>query len=263
MALSPEALLKHQADQAFVNLALVLGLYSLVYFVFNGFEPTKRFFKRWRFNQGTYPGRLIVDLEILRTARSVIICSALDASIMYMRARYGWFPLISGDDWTPRALSEEFKADPTTFLSRTAAILLWADFHFYFTHRLLHTSYLFKHVHSVHHESKNPDAFSGLSFHYAEALLYFTSLLGCLFIPMSLAMFTAFRWGLLISPVGHNSAGPRPHGQYYPALWEDHWLHHVIVTKNFASGLLPFGGIWDNLLGTRYIPEKYRKEKAT
>ena len=56
-------------------------------------------------------------------------------------------------------------------------LITWADFHFYFTHRLLHKEPFFSNIHSSHHQSYNPHPFSSLSFHTAEAFVYFTSLL--------------------------------------------------------------------------------------
>jgi sterol desaturase/sphingolipid hydroxylase (fatty acid hydroxylase superfamily) len=250
---------RYFVDNLFISLSLVLGVYSLVYFIFNGYEPTKLVLQKYRFNQAKYPDRLIVDLEILRTTRSVLISCLIDAFIVYQREKYGWFPLLTGDQWSFQAFLNEVFSRPLRTISVGGLMLLWADFHFYFTHRLLHTHYLFTHVHSVHHQSKNPNAYSGLSFHWLEAAIYFSSLFGCLFIPMSLASYSVLKWGLLLAPAGHNSAGPLPHGKRYPQVWEDHYLHHIIVTKNYGSGLLPFNGIWDNLLGTTYIQGDFRE----
>jgi hypothetical protein len=58
----------------------------------------------------------------------------------------------------------------------SAAVVI-GDSHFYWTHRLLHTvPWLYKHVHRTHHLSTSPGPLSGLSFHPAESLLYFSSL---------------------------------------------------------------------------------------
>jgi len=258
--MTPDQVWDYQVNYGLLlNLVVVLGLYSTVYFAFNGFEPTRKRLQKWRFSQDKYPDQLIVDLEVLRLVRSVVICSMIDAAVLHLREQYGWFPLLTGDEYGVSALLKELFEQPGILIATTVVLLLWADFHFYFTHRLLHTAWLFANIHSVHHQSKNPDAFSGLSFHWLEAGIYFSSLLGCAFIPMSLATFVAFRFGLLIAPIGHNSAGPLPHGQRFPQPFEDHYLHHIVVTKNFASGLFPYGGIWDNLLGTAFVPIDYRK----
>lgn len=55
--------------------------------------------------------------------------------------------------------------------------IFWSDIHFYVVHRLLHISWLYKHIHSIHHESFNPEPFAGLSFHPLEAIIYYSSLL--------------------------------------------------------------------------------------
>ena len=54
-------------------------------------------------------------------------------------------------------------------------MFLWGDFHFYWTHRLLHTPWFYKSVHKTHHESYNPDPFSGLSMHWFESAVYFSA----------------------------------------------------------------------------------------
>lgn len=51
------------------------------------------------------------------------------------------------------------------------ALFLWNEIHFYMCHRLLHTKWLYKHVHYLHHKSVTPTSYSTYSFHYIEALL--------------------------------------------------------------------------------------------
>ena len=45
----------------------------------------------------------------------------------------------------------------------------YGDTHFYWFHRMLHLPWLYKNVHKYHHESYNPDPFSGLSMHPIES----------------------------------------------------------------------------------------------
>ena len=61
-------------------------------------------------------------------------------------------------------------------------VMLWADLHFYASHRLLHAyKSLYRYVHKVHHRSHNTDPWSGLSMHPIEQLIYFSAMLvGCL-----------------------------------------------------------------------------------
>lgn len=57
-----------------------------------------------------------------------------------------------------------------------ASVVMLDYFHdawFYMTHRMLHSRALFRHVHALHHRSSVPTAFSGYSFHWAEAVLVF------------------------------------------------------------------------------------------
>ena len=63
----------------------------------------------------------------------------------------------------------------TVLFGGIVLMYIWGDFHFYWTHRLLHTQMLYKAVHKVHHQSFNPDPFSGLSMHWFESAIYFSS----------------------------------------------------------------------------------------
>jgi lathosterol oxidase len=53
------------------------------------------------------------------------------------------------------------------------SVLLFLTAHdawFYWTHRLMHRPYWFKHAHAVHHQSRPPTAWAAMSFHPWEAL---------------------------------------------------------------------------------------------
>jgi len=55
--------------------------------------------------------------------------------------------------------------------------------HFYCIHRLIHTPFLYKQVHSVHHNSINPSPWASLSMHPVEHLLYWSGTLIHLIVP--------------------------------------------------------------------------------
>ena len=119
-------------------------------------------------------------------------------------------------------------------LACRAVVALWADFHFYATHRLLHTPALFRAIHKTHHRSHNVDPFSGLSMHPLEHLLYFSALL----LPGApLWVTNLISIAMVVNPIpAHLGYGP---------LDRHHWDHHTRFNWNFGSSML-----WDVLLGT-------------
>ena len=118
---------------------------------------------------------------------------------------------------------------PSGHLLTIPLVYMWGDAHFYWTHRLLHTPWLYKRydvkiaiiavvashivdeprVHKEHHESFNPDPFSGLSMHWAESTIYFSSaILISPLVPLwvfrllSLGLLVSSSWGVMCIFVG-------------------------------------------------------------
>ena len=107
----------------------------------------------------------------------------------------------------------------------------------------MHKPWLYKAVHKVHHESNNPDPFSGLSMRWAESTLYFSAvpLMACFFPLWMIRLLTI---GLIPSPLeGHSG-----HGSWDSQGSDCHYIHHAKFNWNYGSSPL-----WDYLMGTNYL----------
>jgi sterol desaturase/sphingolipid hydroxylase (fatty acid hydroxylase superfamily) len=130
-------------------------------------KPQRSLFHPFKLNPNYPPGSLVLK-EIFRSVRGVAICTFYEIVVnqLYMSHNLPtkYVPsLFDNDGQVP------------LFIHVLGIILgcLWVDFHFNWTHRMLHTKWLYKNVHKVHHESYNPDPFSGLSMHWFESAVYF------------------------------------------------------------------------------------------
>jgi len=128
---------------------------------------------------------------------------------------------------------------------------LWNEAHFYARHRLLHTPWLFKHVHREHHRALVPTPFSTYAFHGFEAVLlgsvmitalpfYRLTILGVLLYPAA---------SLALNCLGHLNCDPVVGlGLENPlSASRRRGLHHRKASGNYGF-LLPW---LDSLLGTR------------
>jgi len=127
-------------------------------------------------------------------------------------------------------------------------IPLLHEFHFYCVHRILHTPFLYKYVHSVHHRAVNPSPLSSLSMHPIEHLLYWSDCLIHLVLPshplIALYHLQLTGTGALVGHIGFDRIEHGQHSMKTHAY--AHYLHHKYFNVNYGDGAVPF----DALFGT-------------
>lgn len=128
------------------------------------------------------------------------------------------------------------------FVLAMAGIPVWRSVHFYFAHRFLHFTPLYKQVHSLHHRNTDPEPFSGLCMHPVEHLYYYSCVLPSVIFTLSPYAFVWNGVHLLLSPAASHSG------------WEDHfqsdvfhYLHHRFFECNYAGS---DAGFMDIMFGT-------------
>ena len=137
----------------------VWSFFHILVHIFTHVEPQRRIFKPLKFNPN-YPPLSLIATEIARSLRGVLIASI--------------YEIVFGDLYNQKVLpisdlssvygsskTQEYSSSLDPTFKGLIILLVWWDSHFYWTHRLLHTTWLYKNVHKVHHESYNPDPFSG------------------------------------------------------------------------------------------------------
>ncbi|BBH20598.1 desaturase [Paenibacillus baekrokdamisoli] len=139
------------------------------------------------------------------------------------------------------------------------ALFLWNEIHFYISHRLLHTRWLFKHVHYKHHLSTIPTAYSTFSFHYVEALLLGSVLTtALLFYSFSvLSLLTLPLMSLILNVLGHCNLDffPGRSAQSLLSFTPRHSDHHVRNNGNYGF-FLPY---FDQMFATSIKEQKSHK----
>jgi len=128
--------------------------------------------------------------EIWQSMRAIFIFS-LQGIVIQQGLVHHWFQLSYDFNWW--------------FLLQVLLLFIWNEIHFYGIHFLLHTRVMMKHVHWVHHVSKEPTVYATFSFHWLEAFLLST----VIFFPLALYPFQAAAiislpvMSIVINLVGH------------------------------------------------------------
>lgn len=144
------------------------------------------------------------------------------------------------------------------------------EFHFYWIHRAIHSPFLYKWVHSVHHNSVNPSPWSSLSMHPVEHLLYFSTMFYHLILPsnpvIALYQLHFAGFGAIPGHVGFHIVETGEDSGFESHAYV-HYLHHKYFEVNYGDALIPldkwFGTFHDGSPeGERRMQERYRKQKA-
>lgn len=148
------------------------------------------------------------------------------------------------------------------FIFATVFSIFFHDTYFYWMHRAVHHPFLFKHVHRIHHLSRDPTPWAAFSFHPIEAVLEI-GFLPLLLLLMPLPQFTLLilsLWMIVFNVLGHLGFELFPrHLLQSPVLkWintsTNHNMHHSYYNCNYGL----YFNIWDRLLKTNH-----RKYEAT
>ena len=236
------------------------------------FSPLKERLTPYKFNK-RYPAWSQLQRDIFWTFCATLLASAQEVLLMRWwasgRFKRAWFG-------TPASAAEEtvpynppfFGTEETPyFLLWTVTMLYWRISHFYFIHRGMHPwwdrkgglhngdigAFLYRHVHSHHHKSYNPTAFSGFSMTPVESIAYMSAAL----IPLCfrsgchpwLHLYT--KLDLIIgAQIGHDGFDAPGGGSYF------HQLHHAHFECNYGDSA---GIPWDWIFGTFEDGSSYNK----
>ena len=145
---------------------------------------------------------------------------------------------------------------PVWSICQLVLLALQAEFFFYGMHRLLHSVYLYRSVHSVHHSVRAPTAFAALYAHPVELLLGNFLPLGLPLIILRPDLLVCCIW-LMLATTGtcNEHAG-------FAVLWwpgkraAAHDIHHEIGHGNYS-----FLGVADFVFGTAMPEHKAVKLK--
>lgn len=180
--------------------------------------------------------------DVLWATCSAVVSTCWEVFLLHLWGRgsivLSAFP---GDEWWK---------DPAT-LALLLALPYVQIVHFWATHRLMHKwgtttipdigQFLYENVHSLHHKSKDPTAFSGISMHPVESALFFTTLpLVALMRAHPIVLLHYKFYNIVQAMIGHESyGGPSTGGSF-------HWIHHQLINCNYGGDFVPL----DWYLGT-------------
>ncbi len=155
--------------------------------------------------------------------------------------------------WT--ALYTDAQAYPLWYPPLSVLLYLFAhDTWFYWTHRLMHRPFWFRHAHAVHHQSRPPTAWAAMAFHPWEALTGAVVIPVLVFlIPIHVGALAVVLSVMTIMGITNHMGWelfPRVlvHGRFGNGLITatHHQKHHDIYRGNYGL----YFRFWDKICGT-------------
>ena len=203
------------------------------------------------------------------SACSTLISSAFEIVLLHAWAR-GLLPLALA----PAALPVLWWAHAPT-LAWVLSMPYVRIVHFFFLHRAMHTgvvipglgfdvgAFLYKHVHSLHHLSRNPTTWSGVSMHPVESSGYYSAMLVPALCGAHPLVWIMYKFDLTIAAlIGHDGHGAPATGSH------DHWLHHNHVNCNYGESYVPLDWFFGSYAGSsadfenKFGPDAKAKKKT-
>ena len=149
---------------------------------------------------------------------------------------------------------------PITFALILFLSPLWYNFYFYWGHRILHTKFLYRAVHHVHHRNIEVGPWSGLSQHPIEHIVMYSSMLIHWLIgahPINMIFQgQSVTFGSIMGHGGFEEIVVRDDLKIsYGNYW--HSLHHRFFECNYGEPIIPL----DHLFGTNFDGTPEAREK--
>jgi sterol desaturase/sphingolipid hydroxylase (fatty acid hydroxylase superfamily) len=149
---------------------------------------------------------------------------------------FGAYGVLTLGVWRAGWIQVDFRASGWKIASDLALFFVWNEIHFYCIHRMLHTRWLYRHVHRVHHESVVPTPFSIYSFHWFEAVLLGSVMILALiaFKPSVQALLGLPLTSLFFNTVGHCNYNIFANHRSIHSAAVQHSDHHLRVAGNYG-----------------------------
>lgn len=143
---------------------------------------------------------------------------------------------------------------PLSSIAFVLGLLALNDVWFYGVHRLLHTRWLYRHIHAIHHRSVDVNPFSSYAFHPLEAFLLSAWIFPlALLVPMPApALAVAQVLGLannLVSHLGYELY-PRAWVRWPMFRWTTSATYHSLHHQRFHGNYGLLTRVWDRAFGT-------------
>jgi sterol desaturase/sphingolipid hydroxylase (fatty acid hydroxylase superfamily) len=230
------------------------------------FSPLKEKLHPYKLNP-RYPPLSQIKHDAFYTTVACFTAAAIEIPLCRAYAE-GWLRAGAPLDPSFAAFRAEVAASPLFYAFWILCLTHWRVPHFYCIHRAMHPwkregipdigKWLYKHVHSLHHKSYNPTAFSGTNMHPVESYLYFSAALmavpfGCHpAIPLACIVDCAVgAW------LGHDGFQWPGSGDYF------HQLHHAHFDCNYGAMHVPMDKWMGTFAGSKdAVKEMWRKTKA-
>jgi sterol desaturase/sphingolipid hydroxylase (fatty acid hydroxylase superfamily) len=163
--------------------------------------------------------------------------------------------------WSGRSIPIHFPTEWSTILWHFGQYIVFFEFMFYWSHRLLHTKYLYRSIHSVHHKYKAPVPYCAACVHPIEFIMSYMApnVLPAVCFGHSVAEVTLFVAFEAFHTV-HDHCGYHYPWDPFTLLCQQnaavHDEHHRLLKVNYSGA---FTMIMDRLFGTYHEPQPQQK----